>query len=206
MPQAPTQALLFDLGNVLIDVDFSRALQAWSAYSLLSFDDMRATFVQDLAYQQHETGDLCARDYFASLRASLKLTASDQQIEDGWNAMLLGEIAQTVDAIRKARARFPCYVFTNTNPTHQKVWQTRHATLLTAFERVFVSSEMGLRKPHRAAFDYVAHAMGVAAASILFFDDLPENVAAARDAGFQAVHVRSPADVQTVLRGLGCAV
>jgi putative hydrolase of the HAD superfamily len=58
---------------------------------------------------------------------------------------------------------------------------------------------MGLRKPERAAFERVARAIGVAPGRILFFDDTEANVAGARAAGFQAVHVRSPEDVAAAL-------
>ncbi len=74
------------------------------------------------------------------------------------------------------------------------------------FERVFVSSEIGLRKPHRAAFDYVVREMGVEANAILFFDDLPDNIAGATDAGLRAVQVRKSADVRHALGGLGCVI
>ena len=70
---------------------------------------------------------------------------------------------------------------------------------------VFVSSEIGHRKPERSAFEFVARSVGVPIESILFFDDTLENVEGALAAGFQAVHVRGPADVKTALVRLGCA-
>jgi len=202
----PVQALLFDLGNVLIDIDFMRAIHRWAQYSSLSIEALRSVFQQDLAYQQHETGEISSKAYFDHLRASLKLEASDQQIAAGWNAILGNEISSNVEAIRKANTPFPCYVFTNSNPVHQMSWQTRFAEMLTHFERVFVSSDIGLRKPHRVAFEFVSREMAVPEGAILFFDDLPENVNGALAAGFQAVHVRSPADVQNALRDLGCVL
>ena len=200
------QALLFDLGDVLIDIDFMRAIHSWAQYSSLSPETLLSIFQQDFAYQQHETGEISSKVYFDYLRASLRLNASDQQIAEGWNAILGNEIPPTVEAVRKAKAHLPCYVFTNSNPVHQLSWQTRLAELFAYFEHVFVSSDIGLRKPHRAAFEFVARAIGVPAGAILFFDDLRENVEGALAAGLQAVHVQSPADVQKALHGLGCAL
>ena len=206
--EAPVKALLFDLGGVLINIDVARTLHAWAKFSALSFAEISSAFQQDLAYQQHETGEITAKEYFDHLRSSLKLQASNSQIAAGWNALLLDEIVDTVQAIRAVREQrqLPCYVFTNTNPTHQAVWQTRYAQMVSLFERVFVSSEIGLRKPHRVAFDYVVREIGVAPDAILFFDDLPDNVAGARAAGLRAVQVRNPADVRQTLRGLGCVM
>lgn len=200
----PIKALLFDLGGVLINIDFARTLQAWSAFSKLSFAELKVAFQQDLAYQQHETGEIDAAQYFEHLRTTLKLNASDQQIAAGWNAVLLDEISETAEVIREActRLQIPCYVLTNTNPTHHAVWRQRHARLMAMFERVFVSSEIRLRKPHRAVFEFVGREIGVPAQSILFLDDSAENVAGAKASGFAAIHVRGPADVRAALQRL----
>ena len=73
----------------------------------------------------------------------------------------------------------------------------------TAFDRVFLSFEMGLRKPERAAFDAIAEAIDTPLSSVLFFDDTIENVEAARAAGLPAVHVQSPVDVRQALAEIG---
>ena len=204
MTAIPVKALLFDLGGVLINIDFARALRAWSAFSPLSVAQLKAAFQQDDAYERIETGRITTARYFEHLRACLKLDATDEQIAAAWNALLLDEITETVDAIRRAREqlKLPCYIFSNTSPTHHALWRVRHARMLEAFERVFVSSEIGLRKPHREAFDFVAREIGVPPQAILFFDDLADNVAGAAAAGFSTVHVRGPADVQKVLHQL----
>ena len=200
----PIKALLFYLGGVLINIDFTRTLRAWTAFSPLSFAEMSAAFHHDFAYQQVETGKIPVAQYFEHLRVTLQLHATDEQIAAAWNALLLDEITETVDAIRRAREQLqlPCYIFSNTSPTHHALWRVRHARMLEAFERVFVSSEIGLRKPHREAFDFVAREIGVPPQAILFFDDLANNVAGAAAAGFSTVHVRGPADVQKVLHQL----
>ena len=204
MTAIPVKALLFDLGGVLINIDFARALRAWSAFSPLSVAQLKAAFQQDDAYERIETGRITTARYFEHLRACLKLDATDEQIAAAWNALLLDEITETVDAIRRAREqlKLPCYIFSNTSPTHHALWRVRHARMLEAFERVFVSSEIGLRKPHREAFDFVAREIGVPPQAILFFDDLADIVAGAAAAGFSTAHVRGPADVQKVLHQL----
>jgi HAD superfamily hydrolase (TIGR01509 family) len=66
-----------------------------------------------------------------------------------------------------------------------------------------VSSEMGLRKPDRAAFEAVAAATGFRLDEILFFDDTEENVIGARLAGMPATLVNSHADVEIALTDIG---
>lgn len=72
------------------------------------------------------------------------------------------------------------------------------------FDPMFVSSEIGHRKPDRSAFEFVARSVGVPVESFLFFDDTLANVEGALAAGLDAVHVRGPADVKAALVRLGC--
>lgn len=201
-PQS-VKALLFDLGGVLIDVDFERVFQCWQQRSRLSVAQMREHFSMDAAYQQHERGAIDAREYFAHLRDLLGLECTDDEITLGWNAIFGDRIAETIDAVRAARKKFPCFAFTNTNPTHQVRWTADYPEVVSGFDRIFVSSELGLRKPERAAFDAVVRAIEFEPAEILFFDDSQENVAGAHDAGLQALHVRGPTDVRQALIEVG---
>lgn len=199
----PPQALLFDLGGVLIDIDFGRALAAWAPYSALPEAELRAAFRADLAYQRHERGEIGAAEYFDHLKAMLRLDASHQQIAAGWNAIFVGEITATRRLIEAQCGVLPCLAFTNTNATHMVAWQRLFPQVVASFDRIFASHQMGLRKPERAAFEHIAARTGFAVQRIVFFDDLLENVQAAAEAGLQAVQVRSPADVHRALQALG---
>lgn len=197
------QALLFDLGGVLIDVDFNRVLEHWLPISQLSLEKLKAAFSADVPYQRHERGEITAEEYFAHLAENLQLQHDPAHIAEGWNAIFGGEITETLGLVQEARNRVPCYVFSNTNATHQAVWTARYPCLAQSFERIFVSSEMGYRKPERRAFEHVAGAIGIPPNAIMFFDDHIDNVEGARAAGLQAVHVREPADVRNALQALG---
>jgi len=104
-----------------------------------------------------------------------------------------------VAVLAEASQRFPLYAFTNSNPTHQAVWATRYAPELSVFRSIFVSSEMGLRKPDPGAFREIARRTGLPASAFIFFDDTLENVMGARTAGMQGVHVKSTDDVRIAL-------
>jgi FMN phosphatase YigB (HAD superfamily) len=196
-------ALLFDLGGVLIDIDFNRALMSWSHTSQLPLPEITRRFSMDEPYRQHELGEITASDYFAHLRQLLELEATDNEIKQGWNTIFVGEVAATIDYVENAQTNFPCYLFSNTNPTHQAFWTKFFPAALDPFQQIFVSSEMGLRKPDRAAFEAVAAAIGFRLDEILFFDDTDENVIGARLAGMPAILVNSHADVEIALTDIG---
>ena len=197
------EGLLFDMGGVVIDIDFDQALLTWEGFSKLPIEEIRRRFTMDAAYEDHERGKIDATKYFAHLRSVLELEASDIDIALGWNAIFVGEIVETVNDILSVRNQLPCFAFTNSNPTHQAAWMAAYPTVVSSFHQVFVSSKLGLRKPERAAFDAISDATGTSLADMLFFDDSEENVVGARAAGLQAVHVKSPLDVKQALIEIG---
>ena len=196
------KALLFDLGGVVIEIDFDRVLKRWEPISKLSFTELKATFHFDAAYEQHERGEIEAAEYFAHLRDFLKLDASDHEIAAGWNAVFVVELPEVLTAIAQARAKLPCYAFTNTNPTHLSAWKAGFPAIFNGFDKIFISSDLGLRKPEQQSFNAIAADIAVAHEHILFFDDTFENITGAREAGLQTVYVQSPKDVHNVIAGL----
>ncbi len=203
MPNQAVEALLFDLGGVVIEIDFDRAFRRLVEHSRLPLAELRAGFRVDAAYEQHERGELEAKDYIAHLRRVLELDCDDEAMIGAWNSIFVREISETVDAVLAVREQLPCYALTNSNPTHQAVWTQRYPRAIAAFRDVFVSSDLGHRKPEREAFHAVAERTGTKPESMLFFDDTLENVEGARRAGLQAVHVTAPEDVTRALMRVG---
>ena len=196
-------ALLFDLGGVLINVSFDEAFRSWSDYSPLSPAEMRARFRMDRAYKMHERGQISAHIYFDHLRRCLRIHADDDAIASGWNAIYLGTLDKAVECLMEVKDRLPCYAFTNSNPVHQAAWMALYPGVVRAFRAVFVSSDIGTRKPERSAFHSVCRRMDVVPSQVLFFDDSQENVRGARAAGLNAVQVRAETDLRDSLRRFG---
>ena len=194
---------MFDLGGVVIRIDFDRAFQKLEQHSQLSLIEFRDRFAMDHMYEKHERGEIEFPDYANHLRKVLELDCSDSEIAVGWNAIFVEEITETLALIESAKNQLPCFAFTNSNSVHQAVWSSNYPGVMSVFEKIFVSSELGIRKPERRAFDSVADAMGFDSSKILFFDDSQENVIGAQDAGYQSVFVKSPADVKNALLEIG---
>ena len=198
-----TDALLFDLGRVVIDIDFDRALACWAGHAGCEPAHLVGRFARDEIYQRHETGSIDDAEFFASLRTSLGIDLSDAQFLEGWNAIFAGEMPGIGSLLARAGARIPLYAFSNTNSAHVEHFSRAYAEVLGHFREIFLSSAIGLRKPDAAAYDHVVQAIGVPAQRIVFFDDLAENIDGARARGLTAVHVTSPDDVAQALSALG---
>jgi HAD superfamily hydrolase (TIGR01509 family) len=208
MPPPPlsphsVDALLFDLGRVVLDIDFSRTLNCWARHAGCEPAQLIGRFSPDAAYKRHERGENSDAEYFAALRGSLGIDVTDAQFLEGWNAIFAGEMPDIAALLERAARRLPLYAFSNTNRAHEAHFSERFAEVLRHFQKMFLSSTIGLRKPDAAAYDHVVKEIGVPAERIVFFDDSIENIEGARARGLQAIHVRSTRDVADALAALG---
>jgi FMN phosphatase YigB (HAD superfamily) len=196
-------ALLFDLGRVVLDIDFDNAIACWAGHAGCEPDDIVKRFVRAEDFHHHEMGKISDAVYFESLRGSLGIGISDAQFLEGWNAIFAGEMPGIAPLLKRAAQRMPLYAFSNTNNAHVEHFSQAYADVLGHFRQLYLSSTIGLRKPDAAAYDHVVKAIGVPAQRIVFFDDLAENIECARAYGLTAVHAKSSADVADALTALG---
>jgi glucose-1-phosphatase len=199
-------ALLFDLGGVVFKFDIEGAFRFWASRAGCDPRLIAERFSIDDSYEQHERGEIPASTYFAALRQSLSIDLSDEDFIEGWNSVYPGPVPGMSEVLSVAKRHLPLFAFTNSNPTHQGVWEQLYAAELRLFQTIFVSSDLGARKPEPEAFLLVARRMGFKPEEVLFFDDGPGNVEGARTVGMQGVVVRSIRDVRRALSRIGVEV
>ncbi|MGZ8095353.1 MAG: HAD family hydrolase [Methylosarcina sp.] len=201
MTQAPhaIDCIVFDLGRVLIDLDFEHAFEYWANASGQKLAEVRNRFVLDEPYYAQERGEIMASQYFSHLRKTLGIDLSDEDFLFGWNAIFLEPMNGIQSLLEELRPLKPLHVFSNTNAAHQEFWSQRYANLLSPFQKIVCSHELRARKPNEEAFLQLATQLSSRPERILFFDDLPENAAGARSAGLYAHCVGSVAEIRRIL-------
>jgi len=202
MTTEDVDAALLDLGGVVFDIHFERAYSIWAGHSGVPQDTIASRYSFDASYERHERGEIDAHQYFASLRRTMSIDLTDAELAEGWNSIYGDERDGMRELLERLAQAVPVYAFTNSNPTHQRVWERKYRCTLSRFRRVFVSSEMGVRKPEVRSYRAVAEEIGCAPERVLFFDDTPENVTGADAVGMPAVQVGSVEDVSRGVQGI----
>jgi len=197
------EALLFDLGGVVIDIEPARIFARWAEHAQLDAVGIRARANFDATYESYERGQINIDAYFAHVNSCIGRDLSHAQLLDGWNALFKGEMPGMLDLLKRAGERFPLYCLTNTNPAHEDFWRREYEPAVAPFRKIFVSSTIGMRKPDRVCFDHVIGEIGLPAERIMFFDDVMENIEGANACGLTAVHAPTTAEIVRAFAALG---
>lgn len=191
------QAILFDLGGVIIDIDPERSLRTFEAMGHTDIRRIYGAMAEEGWFNRLELGEVAPVDLFTRLRSSLTKAITDADISTGWNA-LLGELpVERIQLLERLSRRYQLYLLSNTNPLHMA---TIHQLVQDQFgvsdmgywfEQAYYSYEMGLRKPDPSIFQVVINDRLLDPAGTLFVDDTPANIESAAQLGFQTLHVPS---------------
>lgn len=204
-------AIVFDLGNVLIDLDNDFYGKGWPAginsADLASFKQWTK---EEGIWLKYEKGQISSEAFVASLSSRLQL--SPKQVKDYWNRILLGIQSKRFDLLDALKARFPLYVLSNTNDIHIE-WVRNHVVELGVpdfesrfFEQIFYSYKVGAVKPEPAIYAAVEAGVKLSPKQLLFIDDRPENIEAALARGWQAVLLPPAVEVERVFERLNLSV
>src|SRR5260370_35201607 len=84
-------ALLFDLGRVVLDIDFSKTLECWAGHAGCEPTHLVGRFARDEIYRRHEPGEISDAEFFAGLRASMGVKRSVTRFLRGAEPILARE-------------------------------------------------------------------------------------------------------------------
>jgi putative hydrolase of the HAD superfamily len=189
--------ILFDLGNVLVHIDFDAFPR------LLGIDRTRANHTDKAAIEmtaiQYERGRITTEQFFDSLDKIFQHKFTRQQLLAAWNAIIEEENSAIGPIVNALQARYRTAILSNTSPTHfQKAIDT--SPIIRRFLKRYLSYEIGSMKPDSAAYQHVIHDLKAKPSSILFIDDISENVIAAHESGMDGILFRDVSQLGSELR------
>ncbi|HJL78533.1 MAG TPA: HAD family phosphatase, partial [Candidatus Marinimicrobia bacterium] len=115
MSTSEIKAILFDLGNVLIKIDFSRVISEWVRFSGKDDIQISSDSILGSENEKYERGEISTQQFVSSLKRELKLNISDEKFLQGWNNVFVGETPGIRNVIDRVFSKYPLFVFSNTS-------------------------------------------------------------------------------------------
>ena len=196
------KAVVFDLGKVLVDFDYSIAARALASRVRLSLAELEQTINQSPLLHQYEAGLMTTEEFFKQFQAMAGYDGGFEEFAD-----LFGNIFTEIEpmvAVHGALcdAGVPTYLLSNTNELAIRNVR-RNFPFFGRFNHRVLSYEQRLMKPDPAIYAVVEEVAGLRGADLIFLDDRPENVASAVARGWQGVVHQSPLLSRVALEGAG---
>jgi putative hydrolase of the HAD superfamily len=188
--------LIFDLGNVLYDIDFKKMNAAFASIGIEGMDKHFTLNKSHPLFLDLELGFVNEQAFYEGVRALANLTLSNEQIQFAWNALLVGFRKNSIEWIKQNNTKFNIFLYSNTNQIHHDFFIAEFETKVAAypfvslFKKTYYSHEMGMRKPDPASFTYILEKEGLLAAETLFIDDNEPNILAAASVGLKVLHLK----------------
>jgi glucose-1-phosphatase len=196
------EALLFDLGKVLVDFDFELGMRRFNARTSLSPEEFKSIILEQTWVRRYEHGDISTVDYHRYLREHGKLEMSIQEFHEAWSAVFLPGLIVPEQLLANLKRRYPLILVSNTNESHAE-FIARNYRVLEYFDHTIFSHEVGSMKPDRRIYDAAIAAAGKPPEALFFTDDRPENVESAAKLGIRAHQFESVAGLVNALRNHG---
>lgn len=191
--------IIFDLGNVVIDVNAQRTWHSFSALGILNPQHIFEVTGQHQMVDLFECGHIGRDDFFNALRdfANNK-HISDDELHNAWCAMLGAVPQYRFDILEKLRPHYRLFVLSNTNSIHYEHFSkifaknTSGVVFDKLFEKTYYSFNIGMRKPDEAIFEFVLSDSALNPDETVFIDDLKNNIEAASRVGLLTHHANTP--------------
>jgi putative hydrolase of the HAD superfamily len=193
----PVKNIIFDLGGVLINLNYQLTRRAFEELGVQDFDAFYTQHAANPLFENLEVGAIEPEAFYEALREATGLALSDTQLETAWNAMLLDFPAERLQWLDQIKNKYNIYLFSNTNAIHYKAFTTIYAQTAPLiglypdfnhfFKEAHYSHTLGQRKPEVAAFEAVLAKSGLDPAQTLFIDDTISNIEGAQKAGLQTL-------------------
>ena len=196
------KAIVFDLGNVVINVDAQPACDYWSDKFNIPSQEIKSKFPFDEVYAKFEKGLIDAARFRDHLRQHYGVNFSNEDFDRGWNLILRSLTANIEDLLNTLKKDFRLVVLSNTNEIHIPVFEKRYEKLLKNFEHKFYSSRIHTRKPEIEAYTKILNYFEYKPGEIIFLDDKYENVRQAKKMGFYPILVKSTRQLKKELKEL----
>lgn len=196
MKKLAFEQIIFDLGGVLIDIDYQATENAFKELGFRDFGEKYSQLNQNDLFDKFETGKISTQHFINKILPLCPEGTSPNKVVAAWNAMLGEFPEEKIELLHRVKSRFPIYLLSNTNEIHiPKVYDAWNKVsdipMSLLFNKIFLSFEIGKRKPDINTFNWICETLAINPSTTLFIDDSPQHVEGAKQAGLPTFYYQS---------------
>ena len=184
-------AVVFDLGKVLVDFDYSIAARKVAARSSKAPEDLHVYLSSSPLLVDFESGRLTRKQFFDAVREAVGFHGDITEFGKFF-AEIFTPIEPMIALHAELRRRgLPTYIFSNTNDLAVEHVR-RDFPFFGHFDGYILSCEVGAMKPQPQIYEAMEKMSGRRGAEIIYIDDRLENVEAGSARGWRTILHESP--------------
>jgi glucose-1-phosphatase len=198
--------LLFDLGNVIVDIDIEGALARLRS---LFHAEAKHELIEK-ALLEYECGRISTDIFINTMLSQSERRHQAIDVIEAWNSMLVGIPSYRLDVLEKLRSNYNVYLLSNTNALHLE-WIHRYVRKVhhvdsfekQYFDHTYYSHLVGDRKPNASLFKFIIEDAFMTPALTLYMDDVQANLDVAGKLGFETYLVKPGEEIAEYLKEKG---
>ncbi len=193
--------IIFDLGGVIINLDESRTISAFAAISKLPYTSVENSILHSEYYKKYEKGLLDDDQFRTAIRKEFQIEATDQQIDECMNAMLLDIPVERIELLKSLRSSFRLFLLSNTNNIHLNKFNSIFKQNIggeyidECFDKAYYSHRVNMRKPDMEIYQLIINENDLDPIGTLFLDDNESNLKGAQALGINTFHIKNPSQL-----------
>ncbi len=192
--------ILCDLGNVLIRFDHRIAVRRILAYTSKTFKEVYACFFDSPLTRDYEEGRISSRQFFARLKKDLALAGlTYDRFVPIWSEIFFPNPG-ILPLLKTLRRHWRLHLISNINALHYAHIRKKFPAHLGVFDKVILSYRVGVQKPHPRIYRRAVAVGRRAGGRVLYTDDRPDLIRAARRLGISSILFLSVKDFKRELR------
>ncbi len=201
---AKIKNLIFDLGGVLLDIDYNKTSDAFKTLGVHQFDELYSQTGANHLFEQLETGKISEDDFYTAIQRYCNPSTTKEQLTAAWNAILLNFRIKSLHCLNGLKEKYNIYLLSNTNSIHLKAFdkifeeEIGKASLDDYFIKAYYSHKIHLRKPYPSTYQFVLDDAGIYAKETLFIDDSIVNIEGAKEAGLEVHHLLAGQKIEDI--------
>lgn len=201
--------IIFDLGGVLLNIDYNLTEQAFVDAGITNFGELYAQLGQTELFDHLEIGKIGTDEFVEALQNISSVPLTREQILHAWNAMLLDFPVRRLQLLQQLRLYYDLVLLSNTNEIHEerfnKILMSDRGipNIGVFFDRVYFSHRVGMRKPNKEIFERILEECSFKPEHTLFIDDSHQHIATAKELGIQTIYLEKGMTIEeTVFKSL----